>query len=177
MAGLQQAIEKYLAYGFSKLFKILHRWGHPWNHKRVHRIYCRLNLNKRRRGKKRLPNRYPIQLVVPDTMNRCGSIDFMCDRLFYGRRFRTLNVVDDFNREVLAIEIDVGLSAERVTRVLDRVVAWRGYPSMLRQDNGPEFISNTLADWAEEQAIDLEFIQPSKPMQNSYVVYSALIRT
>ena len=61
------------------------------------------------------------------------------------------------------------LSAERVTRVLDRVVAWRGYPSKLRMDNGPEFISNTLADWAEEQAIDLEFIQPGKPMQNSYV--------
>ena len=169
IAGLQQAVEKYPAYGFSKLFKILRRWGHRWNHKRVHRIYCRLNLNKRRRGKKRLPNRYPIQLAVPDTMNGCWSIDFMCDRLFCGRRFRTFNVIDDFSREVLAIEIDVDLSAERVTRVLDRVVAWRGYPSKLRMDNGPEFISNTLADWAEEHAIDLEFIQPDKPMQNSYV--------
>ena len=68
-----------------------------------------------------------------------------------------------------AIEIDVGLSAERVTRVLDRVVAWRGYLGKLRMDNGPEFISTTLADWAEEHAIDLEFIQPGKPMQNSYV--------
>ena len=93
----------------------------------------------------------------------------MCDRLFCGRRFRTLNVIDDFSREVLAIEIDVGLSAERVKRVLDRVVAWRGYPSKLRMDNGPEFISSTLADWAEEHAIDLEFIQPGKPTQNSYV--------
>jgi len=169
IAGLQQAIEKYPAYGFSKLFKILRRWGYRWNHKRVHRIYCRLNLNKRRRGKKRLPNRYPIQLAVPDTSNRCWSIDFMCDRLFCGRRFRTLNAIDDFSREVLAIEIDVGLSAERVKRVLDRVVAWRGYPSKLRMDNGPEFISSTLADWAEEHAIDLEFIQPGKPTQNSYV--------
>ena len=71
IAGLQQAIEKYPAYGFGKLFKILCRWGHRWNHKRVHRIYCRLNLNKRRRGKKRLPNRYLIQLVGPDTINRC----------------------------------------------------------------------------------------------------------
>ena len=126
---------------------ILRRWGHRWNHKRVDRIYCRLNLNKRRRGKKRFPNRYPIQLAVPDTMNRCGSIDFMCDSLLCGRRFRTLNVIDDFNREVLAIEIDRGLSAERVTRVLDRVVARRGYPRKLRIDNGPEFASNTLADW------------------------------
>ena len=93
----------------------------------------------------------------------------MCDSLFCGRRFRTFNVVEDFSREVLAIEIVVGLSAERVTRVLDRVVAWRGYSSKLRMDNGPEFISKTLADWAEEHAIDLEFIQPGKPMQNSYV--------
>ena len=74
----------------------------------------------------------------------------MCDRLFCGRRFRTLNIVDDFDREALAIEIDVGLSARRVKRVLDRVVTWRGYPSKLRMDNGPEFISTTLADWAED---------------------------
>jgi len=126
-------------------------------------------LNKWRHGKKRLPNRYTIQLALPDTINGCWSIDFMCDSLFCGRRFRTFNVVEDFGWEVLAIEIVVGLSAERVTRVLDRVVAWRGYLSKLRMDNGPEFISKTLADWAEEHAIDLKFIQPGKPMQNSYV--------
>ena len=93
----------------------------------------------------------------------------MCDSLFCGRRFRTLNIVDDFSREALAIEIDVGLSAERVTRVLDRVVVWRGYPSKLRMDNGPELISTTLADWAEAHTIELEFIQPGKPTQNSYI--------
>ena len=93
----------------------------------------------------------------------------MCDNLFAGGHFRTLNVVDDFNREVLAIEIDGGLSIERVKRVLDRIVAWRGYPNKLRIDNSPEFISTTLADWAEEHSVDLEFIQPGKPRQNSYV--------
>jgi putative transposase len=169
ISGLQQAVEKYPAYGFSKLFEILRRWGHRWNHKRVHRVYCRLNLNKRRCGKKRLPNRNPVPLAVPDTINGCWSIDFMSDSLFCGRRFRTFNVIDDFNREALAIEVDVGLSAERVRRVLDRVVAWRGYPSKLRMDNGPEFISNTLADWAEEHDIELAFIQPGKPTQNSYI--------
>lgn len=169
ISGLQQAVDKYPAYGFSKVFKFLRRWGHRWHHKRVHRIYCRLNLNKRRRGKKRLPNRLPVQLALPATINGCWSIDFICDSLLCGRRFRTLNVVDDFSREALAIEIDVGLSAERVTRVLDRVVAWRGYPSKLRMDNGPEFISATLADWAEEHAVNLEFIQPGKPTQNAYI--------
>jgi len=89
IAGLQRAVERYPAYGFSKLFKILRRWGHAWNHKRVHRVYCLLNLNKRRRGKKRLPNRHPVSLAVPKTINQCWSMDFMCDALWSGRRFRT----------------------------------------------------------------------------------------
>lgn len=93
----------------------------------------------------------------------------MSDSLFCGRRFRTFNVLDDFNREALAIEIDVGLPAERIKRVLDRVGTWRGYPHKLRTDNGPELLSATLADWAEAHAIELEFIQPGKPTQNSYV--------
>ena len=97
--GLQQAVEKYPAYGFGKVFKILRRWGHRWNHKRVHRIYCRLNLNKRRRGKKRLPNRSPITLALPATINGCWSLDFMCDSLFCCPRFRTLNIVDDYMEE------------------------------------------------------------------------------
>lgn len=77
------------AHGSSKLFKVLRRWGHSWNHKRVYRWYCALNLNKRRRGKKRLPTRNPEPLSVPATLNQCWSIDFMSDSLFCGRRFRT----------------------------------------------------------------------------------------
>ena len=76
-------------------------------------------------------------------------MDFMSDSLFCGRRFRTFNVVDDFSREALAIEIDVGLPSDRVIRLLERIVAWRGYPSKLKSDNGPEFISAALAEWAE----------------------------
>ena len=162
-------MERYPAYGFGKLFKILRRWDHSWNHKRVHRIYCELRLNKRRRGKKRLPSRHPQPLSVPATANQCWSMDFMSDALMCGRRFRTFNVVDDFNREALSIEIDLNLPAPRVIRVLERLVAWRGYPDKLRMDNGPEFISAALAEWAEMHGIELEFIQPGKPTQNSYV--------
>lgn len=169
IAALQAAVERYPAYGFSKLFKILRRWGHAWNHKRVYRVYCLLNLNKRRRGKRRLPSRHPMPLVVPTLANQCWSMDFMSDSLFCGRRFRTFNVLDDFNREALAIEVDLSLPSLRVTRVLERIAAWRGYPKKLRMDNGPEFISVTLASWAEEHDIELEFIQPGKPTQNSYV--------
>ncbi len=167
--GIQKAAQRYPAYGFSKLFQILRRWGHPWNHKRVHRLYCRLNLNKRRRGKKRKINRDAVRLTLAQTVNECWSIDFMSDSLYCGRRFRTFNVVDDFSREVLAIEVDIGLPSERVVRVLERIVAWRGYPTKMRMDNGPELISATLAEWAEENKVDMEFIQPGKPTQNSYI--------
>ena len=165
--ALQRVVECYPVYGFSKLFKVLKRKGHNWNHKRVYRLYCELKLNKRRRGK--MPTRYPEPLVVPKVANQCWSIDFMRDSLLCGRRFRTFNVIDDFNREALAIEVDLSLPSQRITRVLDQVIAWRGYPEKLRMDNGPELISTTLAEWAEERDIKLEFIKPGKPTQNSYV--------
>jgi putative transposase len=92
------------------LFKRLRRLGHGWNHKRVYRIYCSLKLNKRRKGKRRLPTR---------AMNERWSADFMSDALWCGRRFRTFNVVDDFNREAQAIEVDFNLPAQRIVRTLD----------------------------------------------------------
>lgn len=166
---LQKLAERYPAYGFSKLLKVLRRQGHQWNHKRVHRIYCELKLNLRRRGKKRLPSRSLELLSVPTGMNQCWSMDFMSDALMCGRRFRTFNVIDDFNREALAIEVDLSLPAQRVIRVLERIVAWRGLPAKLRMDNGPEFISSKLADWADVYQVHLEFIKPGKPTQNSFV--------
>jgi putative transposase len=156
-------------HGFRKLFKKIRRQGKSWNHKRVYRVYCALKLNLRRKGKKRLPSRHPEPLMVPSTANGCWSIDFMSDALYGGQRFRTFNVLDDFNREALAIEVDTSLPATRVVRVLDQVAMWRGYPIKMRMDNGPELISVTLADWAELHGVVLEFIQPGKPTQNSYV--------
>lgn len=167
--AIQAVVERYPAYGFPKVCKILKRWGHPWNRKRIYRVYCKLSLNKRRRGKKRLPSRDPVKLSVPCAINQCWSINFMSDSLFCGRRFRTLNVVDDFNRAALGVEVDIGLPAERVVRVLDRNAETRGYPCKLRVDNGPEFISYKLAEWAELHDVELEFIQPGKPTQNSYI--------
>lgn len=93
----------------------------------------------------------------------------MYDALICGRRFRTFNIADDFNREALAIEIDLNIPAQRVVRVLDRIVVTRGYPVKMRMDNGPELISLTLAHWAEEHAVILEFIKPSKPTQNAFI--------
>jgi putative transposase len=96
-------------------------------------------------------------------------MDFMSDSLWDGRRFRTFNVIDDFNREALAVEIDLNLPALRVIRVLERIAAWRGYPAKLRVDNGPEYISETMRLWAIERKIELKFVEPGSPYQNGYV--------
>ena len=167
--AIQATVEDSPGWGFPKIFKTLRRKGHPWNHKRVHRVYCELRLNKRRKGKRRLPNRHPELLAVPQTANYCWSVDFMSDTLRDGRRFRTFNVLDDFHREALAIEVDLNLPAPRVIRVLDNIATRRGYPEKLRCDNGPEFVSIALAGWAEDHGVHLDFIQPGKPTQNSYV--------
>ena len=96
-------------------------------------------------------------------------MDFMSDQLADGRSFRALNVLDDFNREGLAIEVDISLPALRVIRTLDRVIEWRGKPDTIRVDNGPEYVSATLQLWARKQGIAIQYIQPGKPQQNAYV--------
>jgi putative transposase len=156
-------------YGFGKIFQMVRRRGYPWNHKRVYRVYCGLKLNISRKGKKRALNRDPEPLNVPESINQCWSADFMSDALWCGQRFRTFNLVDDFNREVLAIEVDRSLTAERVVRVLDEVATWRGFPQKLRVDNGPELTSIKLASWAEQHGVNLEFIKPGRPMQNGFI--------
>lgn len=123
----------------------------------------------KRKGKQRLPNRYPQPLAVPASENQSWSMDFMSDALKSGRKFRTFNVVDDFNRAALGIEIDLNLPSKRVIRTLERIAEWRGYPSQIRMDNGPEFTALVLSEWAEEHGVLLEFIKPGKPTQNGYI--------
>jgi putative transposase len=106
---------------------------------------------------------------VPDRINATWSIDFMHDRLADGRSIRLFNVIDDYNREGLAIEVDFSLPAERVVRTLNQIIEWRGRPTMIRCDNGPEYISTTLQLWAEQRGIRIDYIQPGKPQQNAYI--------
>lgn len=125
--------------GFWKLFRRLRRQGHRWNHKRVWRVYCLMKLNRRRRTKKRIPEREPAPLIVPSRPNQVWSADFMSDALYHGVRFRTFNVLDDFNREILAIEIDTSLPSERFT------------------------------SWCQDNGIMIKYIEPGKPNQNAYI--------
>ncbi|KMK65952.1 integrase family protein [Puniceibacterium sp. IMCC21224] len=140
--------------------------GHPWNHKRVYRIYCALELNLRIKPRKRLKRDKPDALAVPEAPNMTWSMDFMADRLSDGRQFRLLNVLDDFNREGLGIEVDFSLPAERVIRSLDRIIEWRGKPGTIRVDNGPEYISIKLLEWAEKQGVTLQHSPSRTPTSN-----------
>ena len=169
IAKLQDLAEKHPTRGFGVYFGRIRNEGLIWNHKRVKRVYDLLKLNIRRRHKRRLPNREKIALALPDSINKKWSMDFMSDALTDGRKFRTFNLIDDFNREVLAIEADTSLPAKRVVRVLERVIWEKGKPESIRVDNGPEFISSTLESFCKEQDIQLQFIKPGKPMQNGYV--------
>jgi putative transposase len=169
VAVLAELAERFPERGVDKLYQLIRRRGLRWNHKRVYRVYCLMNLNRRRRIKKRVPTRDPAPLVGGDRINTSWSIDFMSDALWDGRRFRTFNVIDDFSREALAVEIDLNLPASRVIRTLERIAAWRGYPTRLRLDNGPEFVALALAEWAADKGITLGFIDPGRPMQNGFI--------
>lgn len=152
--------------------------GFGWNHKRVYRIYRELELNMRIKPRKRLQRDRPEPLAVPEAANEVWSMDFMADQLADGRSFRTLNILDDFNREGLAIEVDFSLPAERVVRALNQIISWRGKPLAIRVDNGPEYISGTLQNWAERAGIALMYIQPGNPQQNAYIErYNRTVRT
>ena len=166
---LQMLVERHPAIGFWQSYFRLRRNGFMWNHKKVYRVYTALHLNIRRRFKKRLPARVKQSLFQPAGMNEVWSIDFMSDSLWSGRKFRLLNIVDDYNRQMLAMEADVSLPALRVIRVLEYLKEFRGLPKMIRVDNGPEFISHALDEWCRKHTIQLAYIQPGKPMQNGYV--------
>ena len=157
-------------WGFGLCFLYLRNVrGYPWNHKRVYRIYRELELNLRIKPRKRIVREKPEPLSVPERINQCWSMDFMHDQLSDGRSYRLLNIIDDFNREALAMEVDLSLPAERVVRALDQVIEWRGKPSAIRSDNGPEYVGTTLTNWAQRRGVRLEYIQPGKPQQNAYI--------
>lgn len=167
--ALNDLVEKHQRWGFPKCYKRLRALGYQWNHKRVYRVYTALKLNIRRKAKKRLPTRYPEPLMVPQSLGKSWSMDFMSDTLHNKVRFRTFNVIDDFNREILGIDIGTGMPSARVTRYLDQLAAWHGYPEKVRVDNGPEFTSSEFTEWANQHDVKIDYIKPGCPYQNAYI--------
>ena len=157
-------------WGFGLCFLYLRNvQGYGWNHKRVYRIYRELELTLRIRPQRRIKRARPDALSVPVAANQVWSIDFLSDSLSDGRLLRTFNVIDDYNREGLSIEVDLSLPSQRVIRALEQIIEWRGRPDAIRLDNGPEYIAQALVDWANDQRITLMYIQPGKPTQNAYI--------
>ena len=169
IAGLTDAVARYPRWGFWKLYDRLRAEGRPWNHKRVHRVYCALRLNLPRRTTRRVPRRIRQPLTAPPILNQTWALDFMTETLYDSRRIRLLTVLDEGNREALEVAIGPSLPSRRVTRVLDELVAIHGRPSAVRVDNGPEFTAQVFVDWCTDHGIAVHYIQPGKPDQNAYI--------
>jgi len=157
-------------YGYRRIHVLLRREGWKVNHKRVHRLYLLEGLNlrvKRPRRKRSAMVRGPREEAL--SVNTCWSMDFVSDNLFNGRRFRSLTVVDNFSRECLAIEVAQNIKGEQVVAVMNRLKYIRGVPKSIRVDNGPEFVSKALDQWAYENNVTLDFSRPGKPVDNAFV--------
>ncbi|NKM50371.1 IS3 family transposase [Rhizobium leguminosarum bv. viciae] len=156
-------------FGYRRIHVLLRREGHLVNHKKLFRLYREEKLAVRKRsGRKRaIGTRAPM--LVPMVANDRWSLDFVSDQFTDGRRLRILTVVDDCTRECLALVADTSLSGLRVARELDRIIEERGKPRMIVSDNGSEFTSNAILQWADRTKVDWHYIAPGKPIQNAFI--------
>jgi putative transposase len=156
-------------FGYRRLHTLVGREGLRVNHKRAYGVYRNAGLQLRRRRRKRRTRGQRVPLPAPSCRGERWSMDFMVDTLADGRGFRTLNIVDDFTRECVAIEVDRSLPGLRVVRVLERLAETIGLPEILVMDNGPEFSGRALDTWAYVRGVQLRFIRPGKPIENAFV--------
>jgi putative transposase len=166
---MRSIAERWRRFGYRRIHVILKREGVKVNHKRVYRLYKeeQLSLRAKKRKKSRSIVRAPIQ--APTGPNERWSMDFVSDQLSSsGRRIRCLNIVDDFSRECVAIEVDTSLPGYRVVQVLEKLKVCRGLPKVIVIDNGSEFTGKDMDQWAHENNVKLDFIRPGKPIENAF---------
>ena len=169
IAALAKLVEERPSRGFGKCCQRLAK-SHPhWNDKRIYRVYCAMKLNLRRAASRRLPKRECVPLYVPEHPDTVWSADFMLDALACGRSFRTFNIIDDFNREIVHIEVDTSITSQRLVRIFEQIRQERPLPQVLRTDNGPEFLGEAFTAWAKANGMAIQYIQPGKPNQNAYI--------
>ena len=156
-------------YGYRRIHVILKREGLSINHKKTERIYREEGLSLKKRKKKRHKSTLRVPISKPEFLNEVWAMDFMSDSLYNGRRFRVLNIIDIMNRECLVSEVDTSISGKRVARILDRLLFLRGKPKTIVCDNGPEFTSIAMDQWAYRNDIELRFISPGKPIENAFI--------
>ena len=167
--SLNEIVEFRTRWGFWKCFYRLRADGKTWNHKKVYRVYCAMKLNLKRKAKKRIITRERQPFEDNQQLNKIWALDFMRDSMYDGRPFRTLNVIDEGNREALRIECGTSIPSGRLVRVMDQLLELYGKPEAIRMDNGPELTSQSFEEWAERHKIRLIFIQPGKPNQNAFI--------
>ena len=167
--ALNEIVETRTRWGFWKCFHRIRADGKNWNHKRVYRVYCAMKLNLKRKTKKRFITREKQPFVFNEDLNKVWALDFMRDSMYDGRPFRTLNVIDEGNREALRIECGTSIPACRLVRVMEQLIEVYGTPQAIRMDNVPELTAQSFADWAETHKIQLIYIQPGKPNQNAFI--------
>jgi len=168
-ARLRELAGERRRFGYRRLTVLLRREGWGVNPKRVYRLYGEEGLRVRRRPRPRLRAEARRPLALPTQANQVWTMDFTHDSLASGRKFRTLNLMDGYTRESPRLEVDTSLPGLRVVRVLEEVARQRGYPQAVQVDNGPEFISRVVDQWAFEHRVELHFIAPGKPIQNAHI--------
>jgi putative transposase len=166
---LKALATEYPRYGYSILHRMLYAEKLVVNPKKTYRIYREEKLQVRTKRRKRLARMPRVEMAIPDAPNQRWSMDCVSDQLATGRRFRVLNIVDDYTRECVVQVVDFSISGERVSRVLGELASTRGLPAQIVSDNGPEFTSKALFLWAQRAGVRLHFIQPGKPTQNAFV--------
>jgi putative transposase len=169
-ARILELARKKKRWGAAMIHSVVKREKLVKNHKRTARIYYKvLKLSLRRRSRKKFRAAPRIPLPAPKAADQCWSMDFVHDALYNCRKLKCLNIVDDFTRECLAIEVDKSIRGTGVVQVLERLKDLRGLPAAIRMDNGPEFISKAVDEWAFNNHVTLDFIDPGKPAQNAYI--------
>jgi len=174
---LKDLAGKYRRWGFPTMLMYLRGQGVFANHKRLHRLYKEegLQIAKRKRRKKQRTERVPLSVPTEPCVR--WSLDFIHDSSYEDPKIKCLNVVDDFTRECLGIEVDTSIPGSQVVRLLDFLILLNGKPKSILPDNGPEFTSKVYALWAQEKGIRLEYIEPGKPQQNAFVeIFNSLMR-
>ena len=168
---LHQITKRFIAWGFWMVFHYLRRQGHPWNHKRVYRIWKAEGLHLRLPPRRPKIRRQYQDLLAPGQINEGWAMDFVSDWIVGPGQetVRIINIMDEYSRKALWTEAYSSISAKTLVDVLDKVVECRGVPAYIRCDNGPEFISGRLEKWAEKHQVELRFIQPGKPSQNGLI--------
>ena len=161
--------EHYPARGFPEYFKRIRKEGLIWNHKRVRRVYHKLGMSRRVKAKRRVPDSVKQLLLQPVHPNITWSIDFMEDKLTNGRKFRTLNILDDYNREALNIVVDYSFSSNKVVDIIEQVIEWRGQPEEIRSDHGTEFTAKAFEGFCSKLGIRHLKSAKGRPMQNGYI--------